>query len=278
MEEYIKSNLQDIQNLYYKRFEEVHKFMEDNNINYFAIGGTLLGAVRHKGFIPWDNDMDIGMLREDYEKFISLCHNLNPEHFIVDGCKVNKKSVAHGLTKICLLGTKQEINQKERFDNHFHIDVFPFDSVPSDKKEQKKNAKKRQSYIKLLYYKSRQTANGFVKKVALKMVQFFLLPYTSYRVACNYDKFAKRCTERNKECEKITNLMGVYSYERESVPKNYIGNRVLLQFGPTQIRCPENYDGYLKQVYGENYMTPADVRFDVNEFFCYIRKDFLSNN
>ena len=65
--------LQHMHSLHLILADEVKRICEKHNIRYFMIAGTLLGAVRHKGFIPWDDDMDFGMLRNDYDKFVSVC-------------------------------------------------------------------------------------------------------------------------------------------------------------------------------------------------------------
>lgn len=69
-----KLDINEVHQLLLEVMVEFHNFCEAHNIKYYMIGGTLLGAVRHKGFIPWDDDMDVGMLREDYEKFLAVAN------------------------------------------------------------------------------------------------------------------------------------------------------------------------------------------------------------
>ena len=75
-------DLRKAQLLMLKILKEVHKICEENNIKYFLSDGTLIGAIRHQGFIPWDDDLDIGMLREDYEKFCKIAPQILSENFI----------------------------------------------------------------------------------------------------------------------------------------------------------------------------------------------------
>lgn len=67
--------LNKLHNLQVQILDEIVRICDSNNMDYFLIGGTLLGAIRHKGFIPWDDDLDIAMPRKSYDKFISLCNS-----------------------------------------------------------------------------------------------------------------------------------------------------------------------------------------------------------
>ena len=73
----------------------IQKICEENDINYFMIGGTFIGAVRHKGFIPWDDDVDLGMFRNDYEKFIEVCKSKLPQNYELFHYSTNLNVVEH---------------------------------------------------------------------------------------------------------------------------------------------------------------------------------------
>ena len=125
IEKYKKITLKELQNIFLVRFKEIIVFLDKNSIEYFAIGGTALGAFRHHGFIPWDNDIDIGMTRANYLSFLKIAHLLENDHFLVLGYPFSSP-VEHRLIKIGLKGTYcLERSLKERYDTHYHIDIFP---------------------------------------------------------------------------------------------------------------------------------------------------------
>lgn len=123
---------------------EVYKvfaaFCEKHGLTQFAIYGTTLGAVRHQGFIPWDDDMDIGMPREDYEKFITLAHEefaegyevldlVHTEGYTLPFAKVSKKNTTF----------VEDAASNRKYHCGIYIDVYPFDETASDPEEQKKH-------------------------------------------------------------------------------------------------------------------------------------------
>ena len=130
-----KEKLRKMQLLELKILKEVKRICEKHNIPYFLIAGSLIGAVRHKGFIPWDDDIDIGMLRDDYERFLDVCKtDLGSEYFLQTP-ETEKGNADYGIAHIRLNGTSmvQEFRKNTTTHNGFTIDIFPYDNLPENK-------------------------------------------------------------------------------------------------------------------------------------------------
>ena len=109
---------------------EIDRICRNNNIRYSIVGGTLIGAVRHKGFIPWDDDLDIAMLREDYEKFIEVCKTeLNEQYFLQT--PQTEKDYPFDFAKVMDVNTVFVEKGFEYKNTHkcCYVDIFPFDNV-----------------------------------------------------------------------------------------------------------------------------------------------------
>ncbi|MDN6126738.1 MAG: LicD family protein, partial [Lactiplantibacillus plantarum] len=106
---------------------------EAENIDYFLIGGSLLGAIRHHGFIPWDDDIDIGMRRHDYQRFIAVAnHHLDPNKFFL---QTGASDPDYALSYMKLLDVNTYIEERNNVNNAFKgvfVDIFPFDKIPDD--------------------------------------------------------------------------------------------------------------------------------------------------
>ena len=115
--------------------KEVDRICKKHNIKYFLVGGTLIGAVRHKGFIPWDDDLDIGMLRSDYDKFFEIAQKeLYKKYEIVDW-KIDPY-YPHPMAKVVKKGTIYRESKRRDNGNHgIWIDIFPYDKVSTNEFE-----------------------------------------------------------------------------------------------------------------------------------------------
>lgn len=111
--------------------KEIDKICKENNIDYFMDGGTQLGAIRHRGFIPWDDDFDIGMKRIEYDRFINVCQqSLNKKKFHLE----TEEDIGYGFAfaKIHLKGTEiiENFSKNANVDHGIFVDIFPYDNIP----------------------------------------------------------------------------------------------------------------------------------------------------
>lgn len=180
------SILRQQQLLQIRILENIEQFCQENNIEYFLIGGTALGAARHQGFIPWDDDIDIGMTRTNYDRFkLAAKKNICGNNF-VQTTDTDKYS-PYPYIKVRMDGTRfvEWAVRKSKMHQGIYIDIFPYDKVPVDELLRKKQFNSVQLYSKFFARKktpnmSRRNTNSFeVLKEVLRntlRVPLFLIP------------------------------------------------------------------------------------------------------
>ena len=187
---------------------EIRRICEQNEIKYFLDSGTLLGAVRHKGFIPWDDDVDIGMLREEYEKFIEIAPTQLNEKYYLQTWKTDK-TYPWAFAKVRKKGTLyiETAAPNATFSNEIFVDIFPYDTYPTGTMERLVQGKKIMNYRRILMMKSKMTP-WRRNKSALKRIGVYIkyLPYIVQAVLTNKDKIVVKYNKVMKAYNSFDNL------------------------------------------------------------------------
>lgn len=252
-----QEQLRRLQLLELSALKAVDKVCKQLDIEYFLFGGSVIGAVRHNGFIPWDDDIDIAMYREDYDKFVAGAQALLGDAYYVETYHTN---IDHFLcfTKICINGTVYAQPQFVNRDVHqgVYLDVFPIDGVPDSKFGRFVQKYQTMGAYFLLRGEPITQLGGFVNwlsKIFLKITtkQF------RHRLGIWLDK---RATRHNREnCLYVSNLYGMALYEKEMLPKEYIGTPIPWMFEDMECKIPQMYHEYLTHIYGDYMQFPPEA-------------------
>ena len=238
--------MNEIQKVIFDMFLEFKSVCEKLNLKWYLINGSALGAVKYGGFIPWDDDMDVGLPRKDYEIFIKEAQKLLPEYIFVQNA-MSDKNFPHVYTKLRNSNTTFIECGVKRLDmNHgIYLDVFPLDYFPDDLGEQKKIMRKE----KLLYWK---TVCVFDDKSKLKI-----------RLRNNFFKFLGYDKRTDKTIAKIHKLISGYEKSdyicnysdrmpaKRVMPKEYYGDGKIVLFEEIEVFVPWLADEYLTFKYGD---------------------------
>lgn len=256
-----------MQGLKEKELEMLKHFIdicEKYRLRYFLVEGSCLGAVRHKGFIPWDDDIDVGMPRGDYDKFLSIAQAELPNNFFLQN-HCTDKEYPMSFSKIRNSDTTFIEKSLQNCDiNHgIYIDVFPLDGFTSNciKKVffiiKKYLLSFRISYLFVFEKKTpkKYTFRYFIKKV-VKIISKVVYPDIKKAVLKRDEHYRKYKYDASKL---VANHSSPYE-QKEVMPKEFYGDGIDGVFEGINVKIPKNYDAYLSTLYGDYIELPPEEK------------------
>lgn len=248
--------------------KEIKRICEKHSIPYFLIGGTLIGAVRHKGFIPWDDDIDVGMLRKDYDNFLKIAKNeLNKDKFFLQTTETEENCCDYEIARVRLNGTHCIQYHRKNLQLHdgFFAEIIPYDDLPNTRIEcffYSKYFKYMKKIIGLRKgYEYEVSNNILIKKIFSFIV--FLTKIIPISVLDN--KFKNyHLKYNNTNSKKVFLLSGAYNYKKESHLRESVLEYTTLKFEDELFTVPKNYDLFLTEQYG-NYMILPPKEKQINK-------------
>ena len=232
--------------------DEIHRICVKNNIEYFLDSGSALGAVRHKGFIPWDDDIDIGMLRNQYDKFIECCKADLSSGFVLQ-TQITDSGYHEYKTKIRKLKTyfPEKGSKGFKYQGIF-IDIFPFDYVSDNPQKAAREIHRGRFLLRSIKnYRNGRNSPSIVNRLYHCVQQLMPLSRLERR-------FLAHCTKHNT---KPTNSLTSYYYKMASATDLIFEKSMLTPVKPMPFEdrtyfVMNNYDAYLRIMYGDYMKLP----------------------
>lgn len=253
-------------------------FCTINELRYFAIGGTAIGALRHRGFIPWDDDIDFVMPRPDYERFLELASISFPAGFEVLSHKNNKEYHLQ-FAKMCDANTSLLVDSRSRCMMGAFVDIFPMDGLPDTTAEGRKTffgdylKKRKRAYSNRLHYHFSDYFHSLYR---------FDWGAIQDQLCSDWHHLTNTTGDPYLECDRITTAFnfdeskyvayfGTNHGPKVISPKIWFDSYYYAPFEDIQLRLPTGIDNYLRQVYGNDYMElPPEGKRKARHSFYYL--------
>ena len=254
---------QEIKGIQMDVLSAIDEFCRNNNIKYSLSSGTMLGAIRHKGYIPWDDDIDILLYRDDYNRLIENFPQLYKGVYKIkslerDGSYDRPYAIAYDDTTLFIEG-KEVWGVK--------VDIFPMDDVPDNEKQWRKYNRRRLRMQHLFLYTYNEKGSTILKTIYFKCIRFLMLFYSRRRLALRLDYISQKHNGKGyRRC--FENSAGYHS--KRPFDKSIFSEMALYPFEQRHYYGFSSADVYLSAVYGD-YMKlpPEEERVTHHSFKAY---------
>lgn len=246
-----KKMLEDLKQIELDILREFVEVCEQLDLRYYLLGGTLLGAVRHQGFIPWDDDIDVGMPREDYDIFVRKAQKMLPSHLFIQTIETDPGYV-NCFAKIRNSDTTfiESSAVHMRINHGVFMDVFPLDYYPEDAQEQIKLDSRKKWLLRRIGVEFKLSAYNTPKGRAKKRIIKMLYPSVSAAI-----KKREQLYRSTPHSGLMANHGGAWG-KKEIIPTSWYGDGTTVTFEGMRLRAPAEYDKWLTQVYGDYMQLP----------------------
>lgn len=262
----IEMTLDDIKNVSLGIMKHFHSICQENNINYSLGYGSLIGAVRHKGFIPWDDDLDVIMLREDFEKFCSIYKDNSKYKLFAP----QRNNMFAACARLCEMESTYVKTASPLFTEPtgLWIDIFPIDSAADNKDGIEQFHLKRKKMV-ALYRTIMMRRSSMISWNDYVHDFLTLIKFVAKKILFRQDinklvrKYCKLCVSFAKPDSEFVCNLSILTY-KELYPRSLFKSYMLSSFEDTEFMIVSEYDSLLRSIYG-NYLQLPPVEKRVRE-------------
>lgn len=255
------TDIKELRDIQLGIMDDVHRFCEAQGLRYSLSSGTLIGAVRHQGYIPWDDDIDIYMMRDDYERFLKTYHDEQGRYRVLDPKK--EDHYYYTFAKVVDQRTKMVEKETEGYEIGVYIDIFPVDYVTNDKQERERIFRRKKLLYKIRRCKISQS-NPFRSRLAYWCYRH--LPITVGML----DMMIEYLIVKRKPTGTLCHMTEAGPLTPQGCfPAADMKKMMDMKFEGRVYKAMIGYDDYLYRTYGDYMKLPPEDQRTTHQFEAY---------
>ena len=268
-----KIELKEQKKILIEILEYFDKICRENNVKYSLIGGSLIGAIRHKGIIPWDDDIDVILSRNEYLKIIDILEKKVDSRFKLltrNTCKDYFYPFPKLIDKRTFISEPQFLDHISEYG--IFLDIFSYNNVSNDEKERVKDIKKIKLLNSMMLRKKINLKNDGLKQIFLRVNKNILSKIIGYSSICKkLDSIFEKYNEAHTNY--VISNWPLYKIEKEIQNSNNIEEFIDVEFENISVMIYKNYDEILKTTFGDYMIMPPEDKRKTHGLVAYWRDD-----